>query len=159
MIICGFPGIGKTTAAKERDDVIDVESSKYHDNPPSLHELHLNDSATSIWPWNYVDRLEYLNTIHPDYYILASCHKKVRDALDNRRVPFIIVTPYIYDQEEYIKRFIKRRNSAEFINNIYTHWDEWICEIDQQHKHAVVHLGIGEFITDLLNDSLYNKYL
>ena len=152
MIICGFPGVGKTTAAKERDDVIDVESSDYHYDPTD-HLISLS------WPRNYINKLADLNRTYPDKYILASCHKEVRKELDKRGVDYIIVVPDIFIRWWYKLLYIKRKNSASFINNVMRNWDKWIWEIDHQHKHAVVHLGVGEFMTDLLNGSLYNKYL
>ena len=87
MIICGFPGIGKTTAAKGRRDVIDVESSDYHYYGKGGTTERFEDPD---FPRNYVNILKGYNEDHPDFYILASCHKSVRDELDKQSVPFII---------------------------------------------------------------------
>lgn len=147
VVICGYPGIGKTTAAANRTDICDAESSAFS---------HPFDSATGKqkksenFPRNYVDFISKLITELGGYrYVLCSCHKEVREELNNHGIPFIVVVPHFNCKDEYMQRYLKRGDNADFIQNMYDCWDEWHDEIDNSGA-AVIHLWEGQTLADIL---------
>lgn len=147
IIICGYPGIGKSTAASNKMNIVDAESRAYsHDFDPDTCAETKNES----FPGNYVDALEKLaSKINGYEYILASCHKEVRDELDKRGLPYIVVMPHLNCKDEYLQRYIKRGDSAEFIGEMYWHWEKWHDEIDNSGC-PVIHLMKGQNLSDIL---------
>lgn len=114
IVICGFSGIGKSSAAKSLASnnrwVFDFESSEYSHNP--------DGSFNDAFPGNYIDALEESIThVKGDYYFL-SCHQSVRDELTKRGIKYIIVMPRKEDRNEYLKRWLKRGSSVEFVSNV-----------------------------------------
>ena len=147
IIICGYPGIGKSTAASNKMNIEDAESRAYsHDFDPDTCTETKNES----FPGNYVDALEKLASKNCGYeYVLASCHKEVRDELDKRGLPYIVVMPHFNCKDEYLQRYIKRGDSAEFIGKMYWNWEKWHNEIDNSGC-PVVHLWEGQNLSDIL---------
>ena len=147
IIICGYPGIGKSTAASNKMNIEDAESRAYsHDFDPDTCTETKNES----FPGNYVDALEKLASKIGGYeYVLASCHKEVRDELDKRGLPYIVVMPHFNCKDEYLQRYIKRGDSAEFIGKMYWNWEKWHDEIDNSGC-PVIHLWEGQNLSDIL---------
>ena len=146
IIICGFPGVGKSTAAANRTDIVDAESSAFsHPFNPETGEREPNKD----FPKNYVEHLKKLASVLGGYqFVLASCHKEVRDELEAQGVPFIAVILHVYCMDEYLKRYLKRGDSVQFIENIYNNWTNWIVEIED--TCTTIHLEEGENLSDIL---------
>ena len=147
VIICGFPGIGKSTAAANRTDIVDAESSAFSHpfNPETMRQ-----EANPKFPKNYVKHLKQLASRIGGYsYVLASCHKTVRDEMERQGIPFVVVVPATYLVDEYMARYLKRGDRAEFIGDIYSHWQEWLDEIESR-KQPVIHLMEHETLSDIL---------
>ena len=151
MIICGFPGVGKTVAGNKSRNVIDVESTRFHwlDGDP------LSNSENANWVNDYVDYIEKINNENSSKYILVSCHKSVREELLKRGLFFVIVVPYREILNEYIKRYIKRGDNYDFIKKISDNWYKWLTEIDEMRAlfngAPVVYLDTHEYISDCLS--------
>lgn len=146
-IICGYPGVGKSTVASNRTDIVDAESSAFsHPFDP----VTMKQEESKDFPANYVDHIERLASELGGYnYILASCHKEVRDELDARGIPYVVVIPGIECKDEYMKRYLKRGDRAEFIAQMYSNWDKWHEEIEENAP-AIIHLLAGETLSDIL---------
>lgn len=146
-IICGFSGIGKSTAEQKNRKILDFESSGYS----NIFENGFVVSRNKDFPKNYIDKLEELIKNDEAYYYLLSCHQEVRDELKARGLKYIIVLPY-RDKElknEYKKRWLKRGSDIDFITKMNERWDEMIdsCVNDDAPK---IYLDEGEYLSDIL---------
>ena len=141
-IICGFSGVGKSTAEQKSKNVIDFESSAYsHDWEKGV----MNNN----FPKNYIDAVvEHMNNHHNCIYLL-SCHEEVRRELKDRDFEYIIVMPTYWQRNEYVKRWLKRGSSVEFVRSMYDRWNEMMksCEDDSSPK---IYLDENEYIFDVL---------
>lgn len=147
LIICGFPGVGKSTAERMRKDVADVESTGFHwkvdENGFLTHDENEN------WVSDYVDHIKDMASQYGYPYILVSSHKKVREEMDERGVPYVVVVPDKGLRDEYLIRYIMRGDIQSFIKTVYRHWYEWLDEIEASDA-PVVHLSAGQTMTDIL---------
>ena len=145
-IICGYSGIGKSTAEQRHKNVYDFESSIFS------HKWSAEEGTISrdeSFPINYIDAIENHMNEHGVSVYLLSCHQEVRSELQSRGIPYIIVMPEPSLKEEYIRRWLKRGSSMEFIESMSERWDDMIasCEADPAPK---IHLKQGEYINDVL---------
>lgn len=141
FVICGFSGIGKSTAEKRGNRIIDLESSLFS------RSMENNKERDPDFPANYIG---YLEKIIGDYqYYLLSCHKEVRDELKRRGINYIIVLPTVDQKNEYLKRWLKRGSPIEFIKSMNDRWEDMIasCEEDDAPK---IYLSSDEYISDLI---------
>lgn len=144
-IICGFSGIGKSTAEQRNRRIIDFESSAFS----HIFECGKETVKNPAFPRNYIDRLiEFIDNDVATVYLM-SCHKEVRDELKLRGLDYIIVLPTAEQKNEYLKRWLKRGSSVEFIELMNDRWEEMIasCEDDDAPK---IYLSSNEYISDLI---------
>lgn len=153
IIICGFPGVGKTTAEQRCRQAIDCESSgfQYRFDPT---EVNAGSPAgvykeNQNWVEKYVDQLVELAMDVRYHYVFASTHQEVRDELCARFIPYVVVVPDRSLKDEYLSRYVMRGDSAEFIMGIYENWDDWLKAIDIEAP-AVIHLKAGQVLSDIL---------
>lgn len=142
-IICGFPGVGKSTAAAKSKEIVDCESTSFHYLPGNLTTENPN------WVKDYVDHIGDLSSNLGYQYVLLSCHKAVREELARRGVPYVIVAPSSYCRSEYMARYLKRGDSVKFIKNVYDNWAKWLDEIEEDGM-PVIWLNEGQTISDVL---------
>ena len=136
IIICGFSGIGKSTAAEQKNrKILDFESSGY--------------SNIKDFPKNYIDKLEELMKNDEAYYYLLSCHEEVRNELKARCLKYMIISPYRDYKNEYIKRWVRRGSDIDFITKMSERWDAMIdsCALDTVPK---IYLDEHEYLSDIL---------
>ena len=144
-IICGFSGIGKSTAEQKNRKILDFESSGYS----NIFENGFIVSRNKDFPKNYIDKLEDLIKNDESYYYLLSCHEDVRNELKARGLKYMIVLPYRECKNEYIKRWLKRGSDIDFITTMNERWDAMIdsCAIDTVPK---IYLDEHEYLSDIL---------
>lgn len=144
LIICGFPGVGKT-ACEKYARVLDAESSAFsHIIDHEQMTCRKNDE----FPTNYIDMVE--SEMKSDRWdiILLSSHKLVRDELKRRGIRFIAVCPRFACQDEYMARYLRRGSSYDFIRNIYVNWDEYIN--DMLEEDVAICIDKGQYLKDIL---------
>ena len=144
-VICGFSGVGKSTAEQRHNKVIDFESSGYS----HIFEPGEFDRRNPAFPRNYIDAVcEHIENAANNVYLL-SCHESVRMELKNRGIPYIIVMPHRDLKEEYIRRWFRRGSPTTFIEYMCDVWDDMIdsCERDDSPK---IHLEADEYLDDIL---------
>lgn len=144
-VICGFSGVGKSTAEQMHKNVYDFESSAYsHKWSPDCFA-----EKNEEFPKNYIDYLEKHMGEHTNAVYLLSCHQEVRDELKRRGIDYIIVMPRLEQRDEYLKRWLRRGSPVDFINGMNVRWLEMIhsCEKDSAPK---IYLDEGEYINDVL---------
>lgn len=146
-IICGFSGVGKSTAEQKHKNVIDWESSCYS------HHWIEGDECKWVknpdFPQNYIDAVLKHCVEYTNHYHLLSCHQEVRDELKRRGIDYIIVMPEITQRNEYLKRWLKRGSSMDFITSMHERWGEMYhsCNRDSAPK---IYLEENEYINDIL---------
>lgn len=145
-VICGFSGVGKSTADCKSKDVFDFESSAFSHRWDAGHV----GEKIAEFPVNYVDAIcEHMDNHHNATYLL-SCHQEVRDELKRRGIDYIIVMPDLVHKSEYIKRWLRRGSSMDFICSMNKRWLTMIqsCERDSAPK---IYLKESEYISDVLS--------
>ncbi len=107
MIICGYAGTGKSTAAKKMVGVVDLESTPFQKDWETYARVakHMSDQG---------------------YIVLVSCHREIREELHRIGADYIVVYPEKNQKEIYRRRYIERGNTEEFIETQMKHWDEWV---------------------------------
>lgn len=106
-IICGFAGIGKSTAAKNIPGVVDLESTPFEKD------------------WNrYVKVAKHM--LDSGFVVLLSCHLELRDELQKQGVPYAVAMPQYDDKEEYLRRFKERGNTHDFIALFEKNWEKYL---------------------------------
>lgn len=145
LIIAGFPGVGKSTAAKMNDRFIDMESSDYH----WIYDKDGNKFVNPEWPNNYINEILCVadDPSVTDKYVLISTHNEVLKGLFfDYDIALIAVIPYT--KELYINRYIERGNTKEFIEKLDKNFENFI--------QSVKDVGIPVIATDkYLCDLLY----
>lgn len=163
MLIAGFPGVGKSTAAKMFTDVfgenicIDLESSDYH----WIIDKDGNKHQHPEWPMNYVNAakiLLYETRGLKDYenlkFICISTHKDTLQILNDQEVEFCIVTPFFKD--EALKRYKERGSSPDFIKSMDDNWDKYMDDINSYGMPVVM---TDEYLCDILKDNRLVRFI
>ena len=152
IIICGFPGVGKSYAAQRSTDITDAESSAFH-YPTDWENINepekMRTTEDPDWVKKYVDHLVDMASQYGYRYVLASTHDEVIAELNSRFVPYVVVAPDRSLKDEYLGRYLKRGSDADFIINLNENWDEWLDQIER-YSSAVIHLKAGQTISDIL---------
>lgn len=131
QVICGFPGVGKSTLFRDRGDqkILDSDSSTF-------------DKAE--FPANYIAHIK--EKIAEGYTILASTHDVVRQALVDNDIPFGIVYPALNCKAEYLQRYADRGSPQGFIDLMDSKWVDFVNGCAAQ-KDCVSHcLAQGEYM-------------
>ncbi len=92
MIIMGYPGIGKSSAARDDYRFIDLDSSVFKSIPN--------------WAKYYAEIAEKLS--HQGYYVFVSTHAEVRNRLYKSKEKVVLCYPDISLKEAWIGRLQKR---------------------------------------------------
>lgn len=109
MIICGFPGTGKSTMARF-SRWVDLEST------PFEHD----------W-WRYAKVAKHMSD--NGYTVMISTHEELLGCFEQMEVPYTVIVPHICDKNIYIERYKKRGNTEQFIRKVSENWDQWIQRI------------------------------
>ena len=125
MIICGFPGVGKSTMART-SRWIDLESTPFQKDFETYARVakHMSDNG---------------------YNVMVSTHTELLDQFEKIGVPYTVVVPSLEEKIEYRKRYDARGNSLQFIEYVTENWDQWIGNI-VNHKselRTVIVLPVG----------------
>lgn len=135
IIVCGFPGVGKSIAAQ-----------KYGwQDSDSRHFSWGDCGRNSQWPMNYVGHLCQSSGI-----VLASTHQEVREALSTAGARFLVFYPRADAVTEYLERYRMRGNSKDFICVVRRHWHEWIqCLDTDPNAVARIEMEANQHLSDL----------
>lgn len=161
-IIAGFPGTGKSSAAKLLPGiVIDLESSDFHWIDPKAKQRVQHPE----WPANYITAIRAL-AFEPDglknyrdlKFVCISSHKEILDRLDELGIDYAVAYPAPEAKEEYLYRYVERGNTPEFIAKLESSFEKFIEDI-RSHGKPEIPLGEYEYLFDVLNDCNFDiKY-
>jgi hypothetical protein len=136
-VYSAFPGVGKTTYFNTTEkSVLDSDSSKFDKRK---------------FPTNYIEHIERNMKDQKIDKILVSSHKDVRDALVNKKIPFVLVYPDRTIKDKYIQRYKDRGNNNAFVDLLDKNWDNWMDEMDNQEGCYKVKLGPGQYLSDVID--------
>ena len=109
MIICGFPGTGKSMMAKF-SQWVDLESTPFNKNWLLYAEVakHMSDNG---------------------YTVMVSTHAEMLEALEQIEARYTVVIPPIRDKDIYLHRYDMRGNTYDFIRLLDENWQRWISAI------------------------------
>lgn len=109
MIICGFPGTGKSMMARF-SHWVDLESTPFKKNWLLYAEVakHMSDSG---------------------YTVMVSTHAEMLNALEHIEARYTVVIPPITDKDTYMHRYDMRGNTDDFIRLLDENWHRWISDI------------------------------
>ena len=146
IVICGFPGVGKTSVANNRTNILDAESSAFSWNW-NPEDLEKGRERNPEFPANYIRFIKE----NMDRYdvILASSHQAVRDALKAEGIGYIIVAPYPTTKNEYMIRYLQRGSDIEFIDQLYYSWNPFIEDLVNDGA-PLIWLEDGKYLSDVL---------
>ena len=109
MIICGFPGTGKSMMAKF-SRWVDLESTPFEKDWERYAKVakHMSDNG---------------------YTVMVSTHRELLAMFEQMEVSYTVIIPPITDKKIYLNRYDMRGNSYDFIRQLDTNWQQWISEI------------------------------
>ncbi|MDD5150384.1 MAG: hypothetical protein PHC28_07845 [Flavobacterium sp.] len=143
-IISGFPGIGKTSFFEENKknyNILDSDSSNFkHNFPHDYIQNIISRIDENIWD-----------------FILVSSHKEVRTELEKYDIHYTLVYPEHTLKYEYIRRFINRGSSIQFIDKIHDNWDSYLNEIELEIFPDKIILSDNEYLSDWIPYLWFNK--
>lgn len=113
MIICGFPGTGKSMMAKF-SQWVDLESTPFEKNWLLYAKVakHMSDQG---------------------YTVMVSTHEELIDALEQIEAFYTVVIPDPTDCQEYMHRYERRGNSTDFCKKVYDNWYNWLEALINRH--------------------------
>jgi hypothetical protein len=145
LLICGFPGIGKSFLKKKFSSFVsDSDSSTF---------------AKDNFPENYVDAIESALDEYPiDRVFLISTHTSVRSELAYRKLSYVIVYPKKEDKQIYLKRYQNRGSSENFVNLLDSNWDSFIESCDSDPTPYRYRLCGDQYLEDVFKQILLTHW-
>lgn len=123
-IISAFPGCGKSHFFNNNKQIcLDSDSSNFSWILSSSGVKERNPA----FPRNYIEHIK--ENIGKYEYIFISSHEEVRNALLNECLFFYLVYPSYEMKDSFIKRYIERGSSKEFISLLAKNWHDWLTAI------------------------------
>jgi hypothetical protein len=156
MIIAAYAGTGKTTLAKMRPDTItDFVCMPYkyeHDDEEKDYEAskaNLDYIMRDDWPLNYVSAIK--RNMSNDKMLLIPSDYLVLMFLRSEKIPYTLCYPHKDAKEAYLKRFMDRGNTQEFIDIFIGRWNDFIegLEKDSYGRHIV--LKPHQYLSDVID--------
>lgn len=139
IVVCGFPGVGKSylVSNNTKYKISDSDSSQF-DNPK--------------------DYVEHIIQKRKEFdIVLVSTHEDVRAELCKQNVPYQTVFPGPECKSEYLERYKSRGNTKQFIDLVDKNWDKWIDGCLDGYYY--IQLKSGFYISDVVNSIVYSwKY-
>lgn len=136
LLICGFPGVGKSYLTKEFGSVVSDSDSSTFDKKD--------------FPSNYIKHINSL--IGKKKVICISTHKEVLDEVEKLGVNFLIIHPERSLKNEYLERYKERGSPEEFVKMMGEKWDSFMDAIEQPRENSWrIVLKKGEFLGNYFN--------
>lgn len=139
-VICGFPGVGKTTLFKklraEGILITDSDSSQFNKDQ---------------FPQNYIEHIQAC--LASGAWVLCSTHKVVREALQAAGISYVLAVPvHKYLKDEYMERYRQRGSPEAFLKLMDEKFDEFVFDVWADKSGLHFGLGEGEYLDRLGKD-------
>lgn len=108
QIICGFAGVGKSTAALSLPGVVDLESTPFEKDWERYAKVAQHMAANG-------------------YTVLLSCHRELREQLTRDGASYLLAMPPWDAKDEYLDRYVQRGNADDFVSLFSTNWDAFLA--------------------------------
>lgn len=147
-IICGFPGIGKTTFKKLSEQldyrVLDSDSSLF-----SWRDFEAN-IRSPLFPDNYLEHIAAIKERGEADYLLTSTHSSVIEGLIARRIDFGLAYPERGLKAEYLHRYQQRGNDEAFLERMARDWQTFHDQLEAYPvpRHRRLILRAGQYLSD-----------
>lgn len=145
LFISAFPGTGKTTAVQ----LLEAQGFRVKDSDSSKH-------PKADFPDNYINEMLEVRAADAHDFVFVSSHAEVRAKMRERGIEFLLVYPSYVLKDAYIRRYVERGSSPEFVANMDQNWGSYLesCKDDQAPQYELT--AAGEFLTDVIN-SIQNE--
>lgn len=160
MIFAGYAGVGKSTCASMRSDVLDLPLAPFkygisrwkreiYEEQEALKATD-QDTFDLHYPEKYVDVIE--RRMKNYKHILIPTDVNVLQELDNRKIPYFTVVPNLLDERMkhiYEQRYRSRGNNERFIDIFIGEWEQRIGYLIFRFKPYVL-LNEDTFMSDIV---------
>ena len=122
-IIAGFPGVGKTHAAKV------IKGLTIHDLDSSSYSKLDNGEKNHSFAQDYLQAIK--DSFGKVNIIFISTHKEIREALQREGLIYELVYPMEHHKDLYMKRYNTRGDSAQFMAFMEENFDKFVGELQE----------------------------
>ena len=150
MIISCYPGVGKTSLARKRLDIVDLDSSLFTDK-----------DRKGNWAENYIRIAQALSD--QGYIVLVSSHKEVRELLLNRTgIPFGEIFPDEKLYDEWVEKLRVRWETTGNASDCEAYWRvklNYYSDIHDMWRDFEIRSfgdGMAKMVTDTIRDMNYD---
>lgn len=160
IVICGFPGVGKSTLSEQKALVPKrVRESNQHAKW-RLIDLESSDFPKDDFPSNYIERIKMLEAmVHErNHHMIVFCssHIAVREALRLAGIEYVLAYPDKSLKEEYLERYLNRKNHPMPLKIVMDNFEKWIDELDLEQGFKLK-LFSGQHLSDVITRSNWRK--
>jgi adenylate kinase family enzyme len=140
-VICGFPGVGKTTLFKKLKAqgilISDSDSSQFNKDQ---------------FPQNYIEHIQAC--LNAGAWVLCSTHTVVREALAAAGIKYALAVPADkYLKDEYMERYRKRGSPEAFLKLMDAKFEEFVDDVWLNDKHGLhIPLDEGQYLDSIADD-------
>lgn len=136
MIVCAFPGTGKTYCeqnVRNQHTFIDLDPEPFH----WMQDESGKRVVSNLWPDNYVREIIKQHDAYGfQSRVFCSTHKEVLDYLCIMRQDHMVVFPFPSEaqKEAYLKRYRDRGSSDEFVAQMGVLFMDFIHQLEDRAK-------------------------
>lgn len=139
MLICAFPGCGKSFLTSQYPEVFeDLDSGLFNKRSDGTTNPRFID--------DYIDAIskELENT---NKHLLVSTHHEIVKFAREQAHEAVVIVPDPSLCEEYMMRYRRRKSPDDFIKKIYDNWENYIVPLTKMDN--VIVLKSGEYLSDV----------
>lgn len=136
-VICGFPGVGKTSVLKE----LQCQAKTYGFQAVDVVDFDTWGYDEDGWPHRYIDDLK--TALANGHQLMASTRPEVLKHLSASDIRFDIVYPPLNNSDEYLNRYLSRGMDVVDVRYIYEQWRYLIraCMKSTARRHVILKPG------------------
>lgn len=142
IVIAAYHCCGTSTYANMSGHSKDLENDMY--------KFGIDGQVNPEYPNNYINAIKWHLVNNKWKYLFITCRDEILKALDQEKIPYVVIYPELERKQEIINLCKQRGNTDEFISGLTENYDKSIERLKSLPKSYA--LGQGEFITDRLFD-------
>lgn len=153
IVICGFPGVGKSSLAERKEIIAGISFKKTDVVKWRLVDLESSNFPKEDFPDNYIERIRVLeenaHKHNQRMIVFCSSHSAVREALRQAGIEFLVAYPNKALKEEYLDRYLSRKQHPMPLKIVMDNFDKWIDEIESE-EGVKLELFSGQYLSDVI---------